>query len=416
MSSRHPQSDSSSPRPLNTRRNLLGAGLLSVAVLGSLGAITPAFASEATDTTPASALSTTVTPASPSPADAGPAGTSAYVGRNLRGVTSVSPNDVWSVGFTEKEDFSYQTLTEHWDGEEWVKVPSPNPDGELISTLLAVDAVSADDVWAVGNTGIAETSKTIIMHWDGETWTLVPSRTGELYAVTAVSADNVWAVGNYYDDDWASRTMVMHWDGVEWSTVDSPNLYGHMYSVSVVTEDDVWAAGFQRVGEVNEMLVEHWDGTSWTVVQTPSPGFFSELYGISASSPDDVWAVGTFAQPDAPSAKTLRMHWDGKTWTKDASSMGRQNPYLFGMSAVSSSKIWAVGFGSDATLTARWNGTRWKHVDSPSPAGQGQFWGVEAISGKDVWAVGRVTNFDDGSKVSLVQHWDGQAWTIVDAP
>ena len=70
--------------------------------------------------------------------------------------------------------------------------------------------------------------------------------------------------------------------------------------------------------------------------------------------------------------------------------MGRTGPYFFGMDAVSSAKIWAVGRGTSQTLTARYNGTRWKQVDSPSPANNtGEFFGVEARTRKDVWAVGR---------------------------
>jgi hypothetical protein len=397
MSSRRSQSDASSLRPLPSRRNLLGTGLLSIAVLASLGAITPAAQASGPD--------------GPDALDV-----SSYVGRTVRGVSSISKDDAWAVGLTQQEGFVYETLTEHWDGEQWVEVPSPNPVGQPVSDLLAVDAISTDDVWAVGNSGIAETSHTIIEHWDGEQWTLIPaSRTGELYGVNAISADNVWAVGNYYED-FASKILIMHWNGTAWSTVNSPTLYGHMYSVSAISANDIWAAGFQHVGEVNELLVEHWDGTSWTVVDTPTPGFYSELYGITAFSSTDVWAVGNSAKTDKPQ-KTIMMHWDGTNWTKTASTMGRTGPYFFGMAAVSPSKIWAVGEGTSKTLTARYNGTRWKHVDSTSPDNNiGEFFGVDARTGKDAWAVGRLTNWDTGIPTGLIEHWDGHTWTIVPSP
>ncbi len=375
MSSRHPKNHSSTGRVLTaarslpTHRKLFGAGVLSVAVLGSFGVITPA--AQASDGSVATHTST-------------------YVGRTVRGVTSLSHTDAWAVGLTQQAGFVDQTLTEHWDGQAWVEVLSPNPAGEQVSDLLAVDAVSTDDVWAVGNSGVAETSHTIIEHWDGQQWTLMPdSRTGELYAVQAISADNVWAVGNYYDDSSVSRTMVMHWDGTAWSTVDSPDLPGHLYSVSAISQNDIWVDGFEHVGDVNQMLVEHWDGTSWTVVKTPTPGFYSELYGITAFSPDDVWAVGNFARTGKPQ-RSIMMHWNGAKWTMNTSTMGRTGPYLFGMSAVSSSKIWAVGRGTSKTLTARFNSTRWHEVDSPSPDNNtGEFFGVDARTGNDVWAVGR---------------------------
>ena len=402
MFSRHSTHDSSSarvltgPRHLATRPKMLGAGVLSVAVLGSLGVITPAaHASGRSEATPAAT----------------------YVGRTVRGVTSLSHRDAWAVGLTQQAGFVDQTLAEHWDGKAWVEVPSPNPAGESVSDLLAVDAVSTDDVWAVGNSGVAETSHTIIEHWDGDQWSLMPgSRTGELYAVKAISTDNVWAVGNYYDDSSVSRTMVMHWDGTAWSTVDSPDLPGHLYSLSAISDNDIWAAGFEHVGEVNQMLVEHWDGTSWTVVKTPTPGFYSELYGITAFSPTNVWAVGNSAKTAKPQT-SIMMHWNGTKWTKDASTMGRTGPYLFGMSAVSSSKIWAVGEGTSQTLTAKFNGTRWHEVDSSSPDNNiGELFGVHARTGNDVWAVGRLTDENTGVQSGLIEHWDGHTWTIVPSP
>ena len=401
MSSRHLKNHSSSgrvpteARSFATHRKLLGASVLSVALLGSLGVITPAAqASDGSSTVDGS-----------------------YVGRTLRGVTSISKTDAWIVGLTQQEGFVLQTLTEHWDGKAWVEVPSPNPAGEQVSDLLAVDAVSTDDVWAVGNSGVAETSHTIIEHWDGQQWSLMPdSRTGELYAVHAISADNVWAVGNYYDAQRVSRTMVMHWDGTEWSTIDSPDLPGHLYSVSAISENDIWAAGFKHVGEVNEMLVEHWDGTSWTVVHTPTPGFYSELYGITAFSPNDVWVVGNSARTGKPQ-KSIMMHWNGSKWAKNTSTFGRSGPYLFGMSAVSPSKIWAVGRGTSRTLTARFNGARWHQIDSPSQDNNtGEFFGVDARIGNDVWAVGRLSDWDTGVQTALVEHWNGHAWTVVPSP
>ena len=42
----------------------------------------------------------------------------------------------------------YETLAMHWDGTQWAIVPTPNPGAG--GQLLAVSAVAANDVWAVG--------------------------------------------------------------------------------------------------------------------------------------------------------------------------------------------------------------------------------------------------------------------------
>src|SRR5206468_9107024 len=67
----------------------------------------------------------------------------------LRGVAAVSANDVWAVGDYSNGTGHQQTLVEHWNGTAWSVVPSPNV-GTGHNVLNGVAAVSANDVWAVG--------------------------------------------------------------------------------------------------------------------------------------------------------------------------------------------------------------------------------------------------------------------------
>jgi hypothetical protein len=66
----------------------------------------------------------------------------------------------------------------------WRVVSSPNP-GTFNNTLSGVTVVSATNVWAVGeyqnNSG---PSQTLIEHWNGKTWKVVPSLTREQVAMT----------------------------------------------------------------------------------------------------------------------------------------------------------------------------------------------------------------------------------------
>src|SRR5205085_2469989 len=51
-----------------------------------------------------------------------------------------------------------------------------------------------------------------------------PGTDDSLYAVSALSSSDVWAVGNNYDGGPVLvRTLIMHWDGTQWSVVPSPN-------------------------------------------------------------------------------------------------------------------------------------------------------------------------------------------------
>ncbi|MHB8600239.1 MAG: hypothetical protein ACYDER_25940, partial [Ktedonobacteraceae bacterium] len=110
------------------------------------------------------------------------------------------------------------TLIEHWDGQHWHIVASPNVGG--FSLLNGVAALSPQDVWAVGRLG----DSTLNEHWDGQRWCVVsPALNGTTYSVVALTPGNVWAVGfalvNYIFD-----TFVEQWNGTRWQQVASPNV------------------------------------------------------------------------------------------------------------------------------------------------------------------------------------------------
>ena len=114
-------------------------------------------------------------------------------------MTALSPCDAWAVGFDQNVGGLDQTLVEHWDGTAWTVVPSPNVAG-LNNQLYAVRADSATDIWTVERASRpAPTSP--ILHWDGHTWAQVasPHPGGKAYleAVRAVSPTDAWAVGSW---------------------------------------------------------------------------------------------------------------------------------------------------------------------------------------------------------------------------
>src|SRR5207248_4313678 len=108
---------------------------------------------------------------------------------------------IWAVG-----DLVSQTLVLHWDGSSWSIVPSPSPGSS--NYLRGVAAVSSNDVWAVGD----YSGGTLVLHWNGAKWSIVPSPgTAQLKRVAVVAANDVWAVGNYYNN--GVQTQIEHWDG-----------------------------------------------------------------------------------------------------------------------------------------------------------------------------------------------------------
>lgn len=323
----------------------------------------------------------------------------------LNGVATVSANDVWAVGQT----LAPGTLAEHWNGTAWSVVPTPNPIAGS-DRLSAVTAVSTKDVWAVGV--VSFSSPPIILNWNGKRWASVahPRQTGFLSGVAAVSANDVWAVGESQVSGVGLQTLIEHWNGHTWSVVPSPNVgpMDQLRGVTAVSATDVWAVGFAEPTSTSspQTLILHWDGTSWTVVPSPNPagvGADNELSGVTAISANDVWAVGETGN----GAQTLTEHWDGTTWTAVSSpSAGR----LAGVAAVSTTDVWAVGSNTDingitSTVIEQWNGTSWSTVPSPNPSlNENVLTAASADpASTQAWAVGEFFNNTTSTRQTLTE-------------
>jgi hypothetical protein len=317
---------------------------------------------------------------------------------------------------------------------EVVAMPT-NPCG-IPETLNGIAAISENNVWAVGTrlvTGPGQ--QTLIKHWDGVSWTSVisPSAnagnyTSNLRAIAASGANDVWAVGEYNNGN-VQQTLIEHWNGTVWKIVPSPNsgsvnTNNHLKGVVALTPSNAWAVGDYDGDNFQGPLIEHWNGTSWESVVVPEPqdGTNIELNAIAAASANDIWAVGKYSTNMGQS--TLTMHWNGTAWSIVASP--NPNTFLNSLNAVTvlaSGQAWAVGRTSDGTgyktLTMRWNGTSWQVVSSPSPGAptfeNNELSGVAAISANNIWAVGYVGNSDE-EKRTLALHWDGTSWKSIARP
>jgi hypothetical protein len=223
----------------------------------------------------------------------------------LSGASALSGNDVWVVGQQQGADGVFGTLAEHWDGREWTVAPTPNPGGAG-NHLNAVDAVSANDVWAVGQslTGSVP-DRPLVEHWDGHEWSVagLPSLSGNvvLDGVTATAAGDVWAVGESDSPEGGGQPLIMHLGpGHGWSVQDLPALPGganwaNLYGVAV-DGNSVWAAGtyVDPVTDSNSPLVLREAGGHWAIANVPSPGSDSNLPGGLASIGGHLWLVGVY--------------------------------------------------------------------------------------------------------------------------
>ena len=98
----------------------------------------------------------------------------------------------------------------HWNGSKWADVATPNVT-KGTNRLEAVLALSPNNAWAVGFFTPAnadrEPRRTLILHWDGKTWKVVPSpnvgtNSNPLSGLTANSANDIWAFGCHFAAEW----------------------------------------------------------------------------------------------------------------------------------------------------------------------------------------------------------------------
>jgi hypothetical protein len=247
----------------------------------------------------------------------------AVPGGTLASVTAISSTDAWAVGSTCGST-GCDPLIMHWNGEKWSRIASP---GKYESEeLYSVTATSAGNVWASGMycEGDFCPAAGIVLHWNGKKWqqATLPDVGfgGRLKSITAISASNVWAVGDTGPTT-ATSTLIMHWNGKTWARAASPNptAWDQLQGVAATSPASAWAVGSACVSGCQEVhaLVLRWNGKTWSQVKDAVGGSQVILWGVAATSVRNAWAVGqSFANATGTVQDPLIVHWNGKTWVK----------------------------------------------------------------------------------------------------
>ncbi len=348
-------------------------------------------------------------------------------------------------------------LIGRWDGSRWSIMRGPAPPAHTHADLYGISCTSASDCTAVGSwtrnsrqpTTLPPPTRTLVEHWNGSTWSIVkspnlPMPSNSLSAVACTRTSGCIAVGASGNSNESHlRTLVERWNGSQWVIVNSPNPVGATYSflssISCTSPSDCVAAGEYFLGGhpqvQNRILIEHWNGSAWTVVASPEPpgSTASHLSGVACTAESNCVALGTKSYPHrkgdsygGPRDYTLTEHWNGSSWAI-VSSPNPPGPPADGLASVactSASDCTAVGVGGRltppgspdgaSTLVERWNGSAWSIVRSPSPSANSDLNQVACISSSDCTAVGGFGNLGNPESPStLVEHWNGSAWSLV---
>jgi len=291
----------------------------------------------------------------------------------------------WVIKNGKDNDSGNGDTVEYWlTPRAWQTETSPTVSGEY-TTLTGVTATATNDVWAVGYNSTSSYSKPYVIHWDGSSWstknpTGLPTHS-YLMGVSASSSSDEWIAG--YDS--TGNTLVLYGDGgSSWTTATSAN---------------------------------------------PSPHYVNSLAGVAAFSSTEAYVVGTYmdsatnmksliedcVKSGSPATITCTQVTDTSPSTQNVS--GGDN-YLTAITTVPSSGLWAVGYNANSGYTpftlhcssSCSSSSSWSKYTVSSPPSGTHLQGVTAVSSTKVWAVG----YSDSGTFAM--HWnDGSsAWVIDD--
>ena len=330
----------------------------------------------------------------------------------LTGVSALSAEDVWVVGNHPTAGSDYTPLVRHYDGTGWSDVGEIDEAGDF-GYPTSVFALSDSDVWV---TMLEDASgQPVVQHWDGTAWQRqdmrAPGTSSNLYHVWASSPSDVWAVGTY-QDGFVVNALVEHFDGTSWTRLATPTRTGDtLFGVSGTSATDVWAVGsYSPGGSVSQALFLHWDGTTWKAKGRFDQSGPTGLESVTALSPTDVWAVGTTFEEVKHHG--LIMHWNGRHW-RESRTKTTNRALLYSVSAASADSIWAVGSsGGQRTTAVHWDGHAWQASQPKNPGSDhNELMAVSADAPDDAWAVGFGADEGGPGWFRIVQHWNGTAWT-----
>jgi hypothetical protein len=278
------------------------------------------------------------------------------VPRTALGLWAVSCASVafcWAVGTygPNKE----HPFAEHWNGTKWSLVPLPAFPGPSLAVSDDVWCSSKTSCWALEDQGPAE-----FEHWDGRAWTVmtVPAfgRNDRFDRVTCASDRDCWVTGTHG----TAGTISGHWDGTTWSAVPTPTRHARGDSLGDISCPGVSCLAVGSTDEPYRPLAERWNGSAWRVTPIAVPNAL--LAGVSCATTRYCLAVGLHTNSGG---RAISERWTGSRWRAAPvpAPPRSSNALLVAVDCITRTDCWAVGSDmhgqAEPSLFEHWNGTAW---------------------------------------------------------
>jgi hypothetical protein len=172
------------------------------------------------------------------------------------------------------------------------------------------------------------------------------------------------------------------------------------------------------VDNSSKTLSERWNGTKWSIVPSPNglpAGTSTALYDVSCTGSAFCMAVGEAG------TKIITMTWNGSKWSTVASAnpTNVQYAYLTGVSCTSTTNCVAAGLrytpdGRGPTLMERWNGKAWSILNAPTPPGNNpvRLHTISCPQATNCYAVGEFDLGGPGKPAALALKWNGTTFSL----
>ena len=346
---------------------------------------------------------------------------SSRAGRVLTAIAAAGPSAGWVVGYRSYARYPGQPsapLIESWDGKSWRADKTPvlrNP-----AWLNGVVAVAVDNVWAVGARWVPPRAgrtrrppwlighkgviRTLIEHWNGTSWKVVPSRNigpafvrtrsgartaageNQLFGVAAFSASDVWAVGRNaiprrsYPGQYRISTLVEHWNGKSWTLGPRPRRLG-----------DIILQGGGPVLASSEYFLR-WTGLGFTSVAAGPTGNLFALAVIGRTG--SLWRFSGLRWRPLPLRRPPPLQ---PYLPRAITAVGDDNPWSMGY-------LSNVGGPSNPPLdaVAHWDGSEWRLTQLPT---RGTIQASAATAQGDVWVGGTLVPLSGSSSQPVMIHY-----------
>jgi len=321
-----------------------------------------------------------------------------------------SDNEVSESDETNNEKVKKVTLYNRPD-PVWVKMDSPTEK-------------NLNGVWGAGNEFFAVGGSSTIIHYDGQSWSIMDSPVEKAYfkCIWGSSASDVFVGGSK-----GGKGIILHYDGA-WHTMDIPPEVSEAGSGTI---SGIWGFSDKDVYAVNTNgYILHYDGNAWQVIKRMTitdpfvgdlPVPFDDIWG---SSDQDIFAVS--------SGYDCIIHYDGQDWSK---MIQYEHPMYLGKGiwGSSSRNVFASARGQDLVsedgcgffkkTVLHYDGTEWKPMED-IPQGENPNTAIWGDSAENVFVAGGSSygwcDIEDGNCQAVLRssiiHYNGTSWSVMGTP